>query len=307
MSAARRRFAPSPTGYLHIGHALSAILNQRAARADGGQFLLRVEDIDTTRCRAHFVSDICADLAWLGLEWPQPVRFQSQCRATYAHWIAQLACRGFLYESRASRAELKAACLEARARGCHWPADPQGAPRFPPRASPEGQALEACAKRPWNAAANLRLDMHRALDAIGHFPGWTEQAIGNDGQAGRARQITADPASWGDVIVARQDIGASYHLCVVVDDMAQDIGHVIRGADLRAATSVHRVLQELLGFDAPVYSHHRLVRDGAQRKLSKSEKVRDLRALRAGGTGVAEIYQRLGLESGPIHGTTQEK
>ena len=246
------RFAPSPNGYLHLGHALSALLNADMAKAAGGRLLLRIEDIDATRCRPEYEAAIYEDLAWLGLAWEEPVRRQSEHFDDYRAALAALDGMGLVYPSFESRAEI-AALVAARAKG-PWPRDPDGAPLYPGTAKTL-TAAERAQRIASGAPYALRLDMAVALARVGPLT-WIETGAGPDGETGT---VAADPAAWGDVILARKDMPTSYHLAVVVDDAAQGVTDVVRGHDLFHATSVHRLLQALLGLPAPRYHHHRLL------------------------------------------------
>ena len=285
------RFAPSPNGYLHLGHAYSAALNAAMARRNGGLFLLRIEDIDATRCRPEYEAAILEDLRWLGLAWEEPVRRQSRHFAAYAEALERLSARGLIYPSFDSRAEI-AALVAAREAEAPWPRDPDGAPLYPGTAkslSPAAQARRMAGGEPYA----LRLDMAAALDAAGGLAmAWTETGAGPRGETGH---IVADPREWGDVVLARKDIPTSYHLAVVIDDALQGITHVVRGRDLFAATSVHRLLQILLELPEPIYHHHRLILDVEGRKLSKSTRATGLRELRADGAAPADILSMIGL------------
>jgi glutamyl-Q tRNA(Asp) synthetase len=285
------RFAPSPNGYLHLGHAYSAVLNARMAGEAGGRLLLRIEDIDATRCRPEYEAAIFEDLRWLGLDWEEPVRRQSQHLAAYADALERLATRGLIYPSFESRAEI-AALVAARERDGPWPRDPDGASLYPGTAKalpPKERDRRMAAGDPYA----LRLDIAAALAALGAPPlTWRETGAGPGGETGL---IPADPAQWGDVVLARKDIPTSYHLAVVVDDALQGITHVVRGQDLFAATSLHRLLQILLVLPEPIYHHHRLILDGDGRKLSKSTRATGLRELRAGGASPADIRSMIGL------------
>ena len=287
MSAPTFRFAPSPNGYLHLGHAYSALLNADLARASRGRLLLRIEDIDTTRCRPEYETAIYEDLAWLGLAWEQPVRRQSEHFADYRAAVARLDAMGLIYPSFETRAEI-ARLVAARDAQAPWPRDPDGAPLYPG----DARALPADARARRIAAGEpyaLRLDIAAALARVGPLS-WQE--IGADGATAT---IAADPAAWGDVILARKETPTSYHVSVVVDDAAQGVGEVVRGEDLRAATSVHRLLQQLLGLPAPSYRHHRLILDTDGRKLSKSTRATALRELRQQGVTPGDIRRRVGL------------
>lgn len=284
------RFAPSPNGELHLGHAYSAVLNHRLARASGGRFLLRIEDIDETRCRPEFERGIGRDLAWLGLDWEEPVRRQSEQFETYRKALGTLAGLGLVYPAFLTRGEIKARVEAAAARGEVWPRDPDGAPLYP--GDDRALAADEVDRRiAVGLPYALRLRMAEAIALVGPLA-WTEQGAGTDGATGTVR---ADPAAWGDVVLARKEVPTSYHLAVVTDDAAQGVTHVVRGRDLFHATAVHRLLQALLGLPAPVYRHHRLILDDAGRKLSKSARDTSLAALRADGATPADILALIGL------------
>jgi glutamyl-Q tRNA(Asp) synthetase len=283
------RFAPSPNGYLHLGHAFSAMLNSGLARQAGGRFLLRIEDIDPTRCRSEFEDAIDDDLAWLGLCWETPVRRQSEHFTEYRAALEKLTALGLVYPAFESRAEIARLIAEQEKRA-PWPRDPDGAPLYPGTAralSPE----ERTRLRQSGAPYALRLDMAAARARAGDLS-WVERGEGPEGETGT---VAANPAAWGDVIIARKETPTSYHLAVVVDDALQGVTEVVRGHDLFWSTSVHRLLQQLLGLPQPDYRHHRLVRDAAGQKLSKSTDATGLRELRAAGVTPAEIRRRVGL------------
>jgi glutamyl-Q tRNA(Asp) synthetase len=283
------RFAPSPNGYLHLGHALSALLNAEAARAAGGRMLLRIEDIDVTRCRPEFEAAIYEDLAWLGVTWEQPVRRQSEHFADYRAALARLDAMGLVYPSFESRAEIAALVAAREPVLGSWPRDPDSAPLYPGVAKSmpaDERARRIAAGEPYA----LRLDMAKAVGRVSGQLTWSESGDGATGEIG------ADPAAWGDVVLARKDTPASYHLAVVIDDALQGITDIVRGLDLFHATSVHRLLQTLLGLPAPRYRHHRLVLDAEGRKLSKSTAATALRELRAQGLTPSDIRRRGGLD-----------
>jgi glutamyl-Q tRNA(Asp) synthetase len=290
--AARRvfRFAPSPNGYLHRGHAFSAVLNQRAADATEGRLLLRIEDIDVTRARPEFEAAITEDLGWLGLQWEQPVLRQSERFDAYREALTELERLGLLYPSFLTRGEIRARVAEAEAGGQQWPRDPDGAPLYPggERAwSIEARRAEMASGKPYA----LRLDMARALEA-GVALSWREVDPFREEYAGVLR--AADPAAWGDVVLARKELPASYHLCVVVDDAFQGVTDVVRGLDLQPSTSVHRLLQALLGLPEPRYFHHRLILDATGAKLAKSRGSETIRARREAGESPDELIAGLG-------------
>ncbi len=283
------RFAPSPNGYLHLGHALSALLNADRAKAAGGRLLLRIEDIDEARCRPEYEAAIYEDLAWLGIAWEQPVRRQSEHYEDYRAALAQLDAMGLIYPSFESRAEIARLVMEREALGA-WPRDPDGVPLYPGNA----KTLSASERSRRMAAEPyaLRLDMQAAIFRTGPLT-WQETGAGPSGETG---SIAANPSVWGDVILARKETPTSYHLAVVVDDAAQGVSDVVRGRDLFHATSVHRLLQALLGLPAPRYHHHRLILDADGNKLSKSTLATGLRELRAQGATAADIRKAVGLD-----------
>ena len=283
------RFAPSPNGYLHLGHALSALLNFDMARAAGGRFLLRIEDIDAARCRPEFEAAIYEDIAWLGLEWERPVRRQSEHFGEYRMALSKLEAMRLTFPSFESRAEIAHMVADRDVRE-RWPRDPDGVPIYPGAArqmtEPDRQA-----RMSRGDPYAIRLDMEKATEWAGPLH-WTETGAGPAGETG---EVTVDPAAWGDVIVGRKDTPTSYHLAVVIDDALQGVTHVVRGQDLFWSTSVHRVLQVLLGLPAPVYHHHRLILGADGRKLSKSTQATGLRELRAAGASPSDIRRLVGL------------
>ncbi len=279
------RFAPSPNGYLHLGHAYSAILNCDLAKAQGGRFLLRIEDIDTSRCKPEFEQAIYDDLAWLGLTWEEPVRRQSEHFASYADALQQLRIMEVVYPAFLSRKEINEH-VSISEHG--WPHDPDGAPHYPgdernQTISQHEAKMESGKEYAW------RLDMKKAMQMMHRTLDWCETG------SGHSQTIAANPAAWGDVIIARKDTPTSYHLSVVVDDAIQNVTNVVRGSDLYQATSVHRLLQELLGLPAPQYHHHRLIKDVAGIKLSKSIQSTSLRQLRQEGMMPSNLRKLLTL------------
>jgi glutamyl-Q tRNA(Asp) synthetase len=283
------RFAPSPNGYLHLGHAYSALLNFDSARRAGGRFLLRIEDIDTARCKPEFETAIYQDLAWLGLTWETPVRRQSAHLADYRQAIDSLSAQGLVYPSFESRAEM-ARLVAQREAHAPWPRDPDGVPLYPGAAkslSPGERARLLESGMPYA----LRLGMAAACASAGAL-GWIEHGEGPGGESGT---VAARPQAWGDVILARKETPTSYHLSVAMDDALQGVTDVVRGQDLFWSTSVHRLLQRLLGLPQPAYRHHRLILDGEGRKLSKSTQATGLRELRAAGATPADVHSLVGL------------
>jgi glutamyl-Q tRNA(Asp) synthetase len=279
----RTRFAPSPTGPLHLGHAYSAILAHDSARAAGGAFLLRIDDIDQSRARPIWEKQIHDDLAWLGLKWDGPPRRQSDHLAEYQATLDRLAARGLTYPCRCTRRDIREAALA-----------PQEGPA---PVGPDGLVYPGtCRARPMTAAQGtdaIRLNMQAALAALPDLPAFTETGPDHPGQH------PIDPARMtdavGDVVLARPGMGASYHLSVVVDDAAQAISHVIRGADLFEATAIHVVLQRLLGLPSPIYHHHRLIRDAAGTRLAKRDDARAIATYRAEGATPQDIRRMVGL------------
>ncbi|MEO8557960.1 MAG: tRNA glutamyl-Q(34) synthetase GluQRS [Rhodospirillales bacterium] len=257
------RFAPSPTGLLHLGHARSALVGWRAAQQSGGRFLLRIEDIDVGRCREEFVAAIFEDLAWLGLQWEQPVRRQSRHFADYSDALDCLTEQGVLYPCFCTRADIAAASSA--------PHGPDG-PLYPGTCRPLSDA-ERLGRIASGEAYALRLDVGKALAMTGSLT-WHDDEAGD---------VAADPLSLGDVVLARKDVPTSYHLAVTVDDHLQGVTLVTRGLDLFHATHIHRLLQALLGYAVPRYRHHALIVDTQGRRLAKRDKSLTLRALREAG------------------------
>ncbi len=277
------RFAPSPTGLLHLGHAYAALFAERAARAGGGRFLLRIEDIDQARCRADFEAAIHEDLAWLGLAWETPVLRQSARFSAYAEALDRLRGAGLLYPCFCTRKEIQAEI----ARADQAPHGPEG-PLYPGTcrrlSAPERTAREADG-RPYA----LRLDVEKAAAAAGPL-GWREHGRGLDGA-----EVKADPGSLGDVVLARKDVPTSYHLAVALDDADQGVTLVTRGEDLAPATHMHRLLQALLDLPVPHWHHHGLVGVPDGRRLAKRSDSLSIRALRESGRTPGEIRALAGL------------
>ena len=278
------RFAPSPNGELHLGHAYSALVDYELCREAGGRFLLRIEDIDQARCRPEYEAGIRTDLAWLGLAWEEPVRRQSEHMDAYADALNRLSDMGLTYPSFMSRSEIQAAV------GADAVRDPDGAPLYPGLdrdLDPDEARRRVAAGAPYAT----RIRVAQAIDRAGSL-GFDEAGDGPGGEHGR---LPADPAVWGDFVVARKEMPTSYHLAVVVDDALQGVTHVVRGRDLFHATAAHVLLQRLLGLPSPVYHHHRLITDAAGRKLAKSDGDTSLRALREAGATPTDIRRMVGL------------
>jgi|TARA_B100000315_G_scaffold253252_1_gene291707 glutamyl-Q tRNA(Asp) synthetase len=276
------RFAPSPTGRLHLGHAYSALFTWRQAEAVGGRVLLRIEDIDRGRCRPEFEAGIFADLAWLGLEWETPVRRQSEHLDDYARALQRLEGRGLLYPCFCTRADIRREIAAS-------PSAPHGTdgPVYPGTCR-KLSADERAARRAIEAHA-LRLDVAASLDRVD-----AEVLTWEDAEAGRQ---VADPASHGDVVLARKDMPTSYHLAVSVDDALQGVTLVTRGQDLFAATHVHRLLQALLGLPVPAHHHHRLITDNEGRRLASRDRATELAELRQDGWTAGDVRRELGFET----------
>lgn len=286
------RFAPSPNGFLHLGHARSVLLNFDLAQRSNGRMLLRIEDIDTTRCRPDYERAIYEDLAWLGIAWEEPVRRQSDHLQLYREAVERLTREGLIYPAFESRGEIARLVSEQEKLGS-WPRDPDGAPVYPGTGRHLTEA-ERAQRISAGAPYALRLDMDTAVARAGLLS-WMEEGAGPEGETGT---VPAQPDQWGDVILARKDTPTSYHLSVVIDDALQGVTHVVRGQDLFRATGVHRLLQQLLGLPQPVYCHHALVLDDAGQKLSKSTRSTALRELRAAGMTPDEVRRLAGLANG---------
>ena len=275
------RFAPSPTGFLHLGHAHAALFAWRRARAAAGRFLLRIEDIDPSRCRPEFTAAILEDLAWLGLDWDGEIRTQSAHFPEYQATLDKLSVRGLLYPCFCTRADIQ----REIAASTTAPHAPDGAPLYPGTCrhlpAPTRAARIASGQR-----FVTRLDMARALATI-----TTPLSATEEGQGTRL----CHPEHFGDVVLARKDTPASYHLCVTHDDALQGVTLVTRGEDLKPATAIHRLLQALLGWPEPAYAHHALLTDPTGRRLAKRDKAAALRDLRQSGTAPAEARALAGF------------
>ena len=290
------RFAPSPNGRLHLGHAYSALLNADLAARRGGRFLLRIEDIDVARCRPEYEAAIYADLAWLGLSWETPVRRQSEHFDDYRAAVARLQDQALVYPCFCTRADVSRTVRDHEtASGMAWPRDPDGAPLYPgscrrlPRAAAE-RRIAAGEPHAW------RLDGAAALAKSA--PDAMTYAVFD--VSGEESLVPARPGRWGDAVIVRKEIPASYHLAVVTDDALQGVTHVARGADLEASTDLHVLLQRLLALPQPRYHHHGLIRDDAGGKLSKSLRAEPIAALRAQGATPDAVRRALGFGSSPV-------
>lgn len=281
------RFAPSPNGALHLGHALSALTAFAMARRINGRFLVRIEDIDTVRCRQEHIDNCLADLAWLGLTWEQPVLRQSEHFKDYAAAAGRLHDMGLLYPCFATRQEIADAKIPDAV-------DPDGAPIYPglhKSMTPDEARARIAAGQPYA----LRLDMELALREVRQRLGPRQLTFDEIDTSGSAHTRVCKPERWGDTIIIRKDTPASYHLAVIVDDARQGITHVTRGMDLFAATDLHRLLQVLLDLPAPVYHHHRLITGEDGRKLAKSAGDISLANLRQQGITPGQICDMVGL------------
>jgi glutamyl-Q tRNA(Asp) synthetase len=284
------RFAPSPTGELHLGHAFSALVGWREARTAGGRFLLRIEDLDQGRSRSEFVEGVTRDLAWLGIEWEQPVLFQSARLPAYRAALERLTGLGLTYPCTCTRRDIAEAAS----------APQEGAQLSGPDGPVYPGTCRGRAYLPGEPAAT-RLDMRRAIAALGGPGGvsalhFRELDAGPGGESGEVRlDPEALAAGTGDVVLARRDGAPAYHLAVVVDDAWQGITHVTRGCDLFPATPIHRLLQALLGLATPLYRHHRLIRDAQGTRLAKRDHAHSLAQLRADGWQPGDVLHHLGL------------
>ncbi|MGY6534602.1 MAG: tRNA glutamyl-Q(34) synthetase GluQRS [Pararhodobacter sp.] len=281
MAGLTTRFAPSPTGPLHLGHAYSALTAWDLTQAGGGRFLLRIEDIDQARCHPVHEQAIHDDLRWLGLRWPTPVMRQSDRLPAYRAALDRLAQMGLTYACTCTRADIRAALS----------APQEGAPVI----GPDGPVYPGTCRHARHMAqgAAIRLNMDAALDTLATLPAFTETGPLHTGH----HPLDAETlrASVGDIVLARRDIGTSYHLSVVLDDAAQGVSLVSRGEDLFEATAIHVLLQAVLDLPTPTYHHHRLVRDDAGKRLAKRDDARALARYRADGLSPADIRALLGL------------
>lgn len=290
------RFAPSPNGWLHLGHAYSALFAFDMARRLGGRLLLRIEDIDIGRCREEYLEGIYEDLAWLGIEWETPVRRQSEHFTDYEAALRKLRSMGLVYPCFATRKEINDAILASDIPLQAWPSDPDGAPLYPGiyKNMPKARLNELM----WEGRSYAwRLDMEKAVREAVRINGGPI-TFHEDGESPRGDTglISIEPELFGDVVIARKDVPTSYHLAVTVDDALQGVTLVTRGQDLFSATYIHRILQVLLGLPAPRYHHHGLIRDDTGRRLSKSAKDMGLKELRAEGITPADIRRMVRLD-----------
>ncbi len=285
----RERFAPSPTGLLHLGHAYSAMMAWDVAYAKGGEFLLRIEDTDQARCKREFENEIFTDLSWLGIKWPKPVLCQTNRMPAYQTALDKLIALDLCYPCKCSRKDIEAA-LSAPQEDAPYTYGPDG-PIYP----------RTCCNRSMTMRSVddvVRLNIAKAIDYLGgknavHALIYSE--LGN----GKMEIVHLDAEklinACGDIVLARKDIGTSYHLAVVVDDAYQDITHVTRGADIASATPIHRILQALLSLPTPLYRHHRLIRDENGKRLAKRDDARAIRLYRENGSDPQDIRAMVGL------------
>lgn len=288
------RFAPSPTGYLHLGHAFSALTAFEAARKAGGRFLVRIEDIDTTRSRPEFEAALYEDLAWLGIEWEQPTLRQVERFDAYRVALDDLKSRGLIYPCFCTRKEINAAMSAPHHDGGEM--GPDG-PAYPGTCRGLAEDAAQMARKPYA----LRLDMGKAIASLGGsgiVKKLSFKEVGR-GPNGEKKKVNLDPSyligACGDIVLARKETPASYHLSVVLDDAFQQVTHVTRGEDLFAATSIHRLLQALFGRPTPTYRHHRLITDEDGKRLAKRDDARSIRALRDEGATLADVREMVGL------------
>ncbi len=302
--AAVTRFAPSPTGLLHIGHAFSALVAAEEAKRGDGRMLLRIEDIDGARCRAEFEDAIYQDLEWLGLTWENPVRRQSEHMDDYRRALSTLEGMGVLYPCFCTRADIRAE-IE---RSGEAPQDDTGSPSLGPVYPGTCRGMNEASRRTRLQSGKsyaMRLDLYRAMGIVEgaargrlewrEFPYQTPADSGGEGKRGQPRIVTCDPTALGDVVLARKDVPTSYHLAVTLDDHTQGVTCVTRGQDLAPATHIHRILQSLLGFEVPDYVHHELIKDEDGKRLAKRADSKSLRAMREAGVSAANVRRLLGF------------
>lgn len=285
----RERFAPSPTGYLHLGHAFSALTAWDAAQAEGAEFLLRIEDIDTTRSRPEYEAAIFQDLHWLGLKWSEPVLRQSERMTHYQAALNKLISNNLCYPCSCTRRDIQSA-LSAPQEGGHPMQGPDGIV-YP--GTCRSRVMAECSEQD-----SIRLNMAAAVDFLGGGAAISALYFVDIG-GGRPARYNLNPEilleTCGDIVLARRDIGTSYHVAVVVDDAAQNISHVTRGKDMFDATAIHRLLQALLGLPTPDYRHHRLIRDQLGKRLAKRDDARAIRRFRDDGKSPGDIRRMVGL------------
>ena len=294
------RFAPSPNGYLHLGHAFSALINQKICKSFGGKMLLRLENTDVSRCRNRYEEAIVEDLTWIGFEWQGEIRRQSDHFEHYASILDDLEHEGLAYPSFLSRRQINLMVMEKEeASGKSWPRDPDGAVHYPgSEYNLDSETRQQLRNEHPNFA--MRLNIKEAQSwLVRQIPGaltWREMDSASIVAGASVKQIHCYPQQWGDLVLGRQDIPASYHLACVVDDGLQEVTHVVRGKDIYPATAVHRLLQAVLGLHDPIYFHHDLIVDEEGNKFSKRHGHTSLRELREGGLQPDDIHRMVGIK-----------
>lgn len=279
------RFAPSANGRLHLGHAYSALLNEKMARESGGKLLLRIEDLDRTRCRQNLVQGVIDDLDWLGIEWHEEPLLQSTHSAELEGHLTKLTEDGLTYRAILSRKEIRDRVKHWERDGATWPKDPDGSPIYPGDERDNLQTEHDLSDQPDRPFA-LRLNLAKATAKVSRLVSWQEEGEGPGGEKGN---VIADARMWGDFLLKSKDGFVAYHLACVVDDCLQGVTHVVRGQDLFWATAAQRMLQQLLGLPAPRYHHHQLITDQNGKKLSKSDRDTSLADLRQKGAMPGDI------------------
>ncbi|MCP4183225.1 MAG: tRNA glutamyl-Q(34) synthetase GluQRS [Hyphomicrobiales bacterium] len=294
------RFAPSPNGYLHLGHAFSALINQKICKSVKGKMLLRLENTDISRCRNHFEEAIVEDLGWIGFEWQGEIRRQSDHFDHYAGILEDLECEGLAYPSFLSRRQINFLVAEKeKTLGKSWPRDPDGAVHYP---GDEYNLTSEIRQQMRDEHPNyaMRLNIKDAQNWFARqMPGaltWREMDCESKVSEASIKLVNCHPLQWGDLVLGRQDIPASYHLACVVDDGIQGVTHVVRGKDIYPATALHRLLQEILGLPDPIYFHHDLIVDEEGNKFSKRHGQTSLRELREAGLQPNDIHRMVGIE-----------
>ncbi len=300
MSQSIFRFAPSPNGYLHLGHAFSALINQKICKSVNGKMLLRLENTDISRCRNRYEDAIVEDLTWIGFEWQGEIRRQSDHFDHYAGILDDLEHEGLAYPSFLSRRQINYLVAEKEeASGISWPLDPDGAVHYPGseyNLDPETRQQ----MRDDHPNFAMRLNIREAQNwLVRQIPGaltWREKDYESKVSGASVKQVNCHPEQWGDLVLGRQEIPASYHLACVVDDGLQGITHIVRGKDIYPATAIHRLMQEVLGLPDPMYFHHELIVDEEGNKFSKRHGQTSLRELREAGLQPGDIYRMVGIE-----------
>jgi glutamyl-Q tRNA(Asp) synthetase len=293
------RFAPSPNGFLHLGHAYSALYNQKICKAHNGVMLLRMENTDITRCSRGYEDAIIEDLAWIGFEWQGEIRRQSEHFDHYASILDDLETECLTYRAFMTRSEIKhhIAAKEEKT-GRPWPRDPDGAVHYPGgEFNLDDRTVTGLREKYPNQALRLNIDRAQEWLKRQHRQKlvWREMDCDERGNSLTIEQIICEPEQWGDLVLGRREIPASYHLACVVDDSLQGVTHVVRGRDIYPATSIHRLLQEIFGFGDPIYCHHQLIVDEEGNKFSKRRGETSLREMRNAGMQRQDIHKMIGL------------